>query len=119
MDALTLRAIHKRFGDGDLEGYPTENMFKYLSSMIVSGQMSRNQAPDALSEPPYAPGELRRDRAYACTKLRITGGRIRESTQAAFSTSHRVCELGATYNRLMASRTLLLRARGLRVTIYG
>lgn len=41
----------------------------HLSSLIVSGQMSREQAMAALSEPLYAPEELERDKAYVASKL--------------------------------------------------
>ena len=44
----------------------------HLSSLIVSGQMSREQAVAALSEPLYAPEELERDKAYVASKLGLS-----------------------------------------------
>jgi aminotransferase len=44
----------------------------HLSSLIVSGQLSRDQALRLLEEPLYMPDELEIDTAYFCKKLRIT-----------------------------------------------
>lgn len=44
----------------------------HLSSLIVSGQMTREAALAALAEPLYDPQELEIDLDYLCKKLRIT-----------------------------------------------
>lgn len=44
----------------------------HLSSLIVSGQMTREQALAKLAEPLYDPDELEIDLNYFCKKLRIT-----------------------------------------------
>lgn len=44
----------------------------HLSSLIVSGQMTRDAALDKLAEPLYDPAELEIDIAYLCKKLRIS-----------------------------------------------
>jgi N-acetyl sugar amidotransferase len=44
----------------------------HLSSLIVSGQMTREEAVKELAEPLYDPKELEIDIAYFCKKLRIT-----------------------------------------------
>lgn len=44
----------------------------HLSSLIVSGQMTRAEALAKLDEPLYDPAELEIDIAYFCKKLRIT-----------------------------------------------
>lgn len=44
----------------------------HFSSLIVSGQMSREEALAKLAEPLYDPQELEIDIAYFCKKLRIT-----------------------------------------------
>jgi len=141
MDAINLRAIHKRFGERPLKRYKTISFFDYylwypfikkmwtvrplnympyvkaealmeleqtvgykpyprkhgeslftklfqnyylptkfgfdkrrphLSSLIVSGQMTRDEALVKLDEPLYEPQELEIDIAYFCKKLRIT-----------------------------------------------
>lgn len=43
----------------------------HLSSLIVSGQMTREDALEKLAEPLYDPQELELDIAYFCKKLRI------------------------------------------------
>ena len=44
----------------------------HLSSMIVSGQMTRDEATEKLAEPLYDPQELEIDIAYFCKKLHIS-----------------------------------------------
>lgn len=44
----------------------------HLSSLIVSGQLTRDEALRKLEEPLYDPFELETDIAYFCKKLRIT-----------------------------------------------
>ena len=44
----------------------------HLSSLIVSGQLSREEAVQKLEEPLYLPDELDVDIAFLCKKLRIT-----------------------------------------------
>lgn len=44
----------------------------HLSSLIVSGQMKRSQAVDALTQPLYTPDELARDTAYVASKLGLS-----------------------------------------------
>ena len=44
----------------------------HLSSMILSGQMTRDDAIAALQEPLYEPAELAADVQYFCKKLRIS-----------------------------------------------
>jgi hypothetical protein len=44
----------------------------HLSSLIVSGQMNRNEALEKLGEPLYEPLDLEIDIGYFCKKLRIS-----------------------------------------------
>lgn len=44
----------------------------HLSSLIVSGQMTRTEALEILSQPLYTPEELTRDREYLIRKLRVS-----------------------------------------------
>jgi hypothetical protein len=139
MDAVNLKAIHRRFGERPLKSYNTISFFEYyvwypfvkkmrtvrplnfmpydkqsaiqelekigwraygrkhgeslftklfqnyylpekfgydkrrphLSSLIVSGQMTRDEALVELAKPLYDPRELETDIAYFCKKLRI------------------------------------------------
>lgn len=54
----------------------------HLSSLIVSGQMSRAQAIAELEQPLYDPRELDIDLAYVCKKLRITTEQYRDFIEA-------------------------------------
>lgn len=49
----------------------------HLSSLIVSGQTTREQALKALDEPLYDPQELAADMAYFCKKLGISDAELR------------------------------------------
>lgn len=147
MDAINLKAIHKRFGERQLKAYPTigfldyyftypfvrkmrtvrplnlmpfdkesavkemaeklgwrsygrkhgESLFTKLfqnyilprkygydkrrphyASMILSGQLTREEALVKLEEPLYDPGELEADLNYFCKKLRISRSEFEE-----------------------------------------
>lgn len=52
--------------------YGIDKRRPHLSSLIVSGQLTRDEALAKLSEPLCDPDELRRDVAYLCRKLRIS-----------------------------------------------
>ncbi len=49
----------------------------HLSSMILSGQITRKQALEELSKPQYDPDELKKDFSYIAKKLRITDEELR------------------------------------------
>lgn len=49
----------------------------HLSSMILSGQITRKQALEELSKPQYDPDELKKDFSYIAKKLRITEENLR------------------------------------------
>jgi hypothetical protein len=44
----------------------------HFSSLIVSGQLTREEALEKIKEPLYQPDELENDIVYFCKKLRIT-----------------------------------------------
>lgn len=54
----------------------------HLASLIVSGQMSRDEALEKLNEPLYDPSELEVDITYFCKKLRISRGQFDELMNA-------------------------------------
>ena len=56
--------LPKRFG--------YDKRLPHLSSLIVSGQMTRDQALAELEKPLYRPDELEVDIKYFCKKLRIS-----------------------------------------------
>jgi N-acetyl sugar amidotransferase len=48
----------------------------HLSSLIVSGQISRAEAVAEMEEGVYPPEEIRRDRVFVCKKLGLTEGEL-------------------------------------------
>lgn len=60
------------------EKYGYDKRRPHLSSLIVSGQISRDEALEKLEEPLYDANELQRDLAYFCKKLRISRDQFEE-----------------------------------------
>lgn len=188
MDAINLKAIHKKFGEHPLRDYKTINFFEYylwypfvkklrtvrplnfmpydkshaleelsrlvgykpyarkhgeslftklfqnyylpkkfgydkrrphLSSLIVSEQMTRDEALIKLSEPLYDPSELEMDISYFCKKLRIT--RL-EFDAIISSPNHRHDEFptwDAHYKKLKWCQSKVLKMFGKDVRIYS
>lgn len=84
----------------------------HLSSLIVSGQLSREEAVVALSEPLYVPEELERDKAYVASKLGLGVNDLDKLLQAEPS-SHRSFPNWENRQRL-ARRGAQILARALR-----
>ena len=65
------------------EGYWLPTRFGYdvrrvqFSSLILSGQMTRDEALEKLQESPYDPGIIQQDFDYIATKLRISSDELR------------------------------------------
>jgi N-acetyl sugar amidotransferase len=188
MDAINLKAIHKRFGSRKLKSYPTIGFFEYYfyfpfirkmrtvrplnympfdkqsaideleqkigwrsygrkhgeslftklfqnyylprkfgydkrlphySSLIVSGQMTREAALAALAEPLYDPVELETDLNYFCKKLRITRDEL-EKILAQPSHHHTDFPTWQRHQKLAKSaQKLLERVRGRRISVYS
>lgn len=188
MDAINLRAIHKRFGSRKLKSYPTIGFFDYyiyfpflrkmrtvrplnymafdkqsaidelaqkvgwrsygrkhgeslftklfqnyylprkfgydkrlphFSSLIASGQMTREAAFAALSEPLYDPIELENDLNYFCKKLRITRNEF-EQIMARPSHHHTDFPTWDRWQKLAKfAQKVLERIRGRRISVYS
>lgn len=188
MDAINLRAIHKRFGERPLKHYITVSFFRYyislpfiyrmrsvrplnlmpfnkelalreleqrvgfrgyqrkhgeslftkifqnyylpekfgldkrkphLSSLIKSGQMSREQALIELEKPLYHPDELQVDINYFCKKLRISKEQFSEYLAA---TPHDYADFPTwdrRYKLLKAAQALVARITGRRINAYS
>lgn len=188
MDAINLRAIHKRFGERPLKRYKTISFFDYylwypfvkkmrtvrplncmpyikaealvelerkigyktyprkhgeslftklfqnyylptkfgydkrrphLSSLIVSGQMTRDEALVKLEEPLYEPQELEIDIAYFCKKLRITRTQFDELMNAMPHHYTDFPNWEGRYRLLKKGQEIIERASGKRVRIYS
>lgn len=188
MDAINLRAIHKRFGERPLKRYKTISFFDYylwypfvkkmrtvrplnympyvkaealaelertvgykpyprkhgeslftklfqnyylptkfgydkrrphLSSLIVSGQMTRKEALAKLEEPLYDPQELEIDIAYFCKKLRLSRAQFDELMRV---TPHHFTDFPTWEGRYRLLKTVqetVERVLGKRVRVYS
>ena len=188
MDAMNLRAIHKRFGERSLKTYGTISFFDcyfwyplvkkmrtarplnympyvksealseleqtvgfkpyprkhgeslftklfqnyylptkfgydkrrpHLSSLIVSDQITREEALEKLAEPLYDPQELEIDIGYFCKKLRITraefDGFIREPSRH-YTDFH---NWDGRYRLIKRVQSVFERMRGKRIAVYS
>jgi hypothetical protein len=91
----------------------------HFSSLIVSGQMTREEALAKLEEPLYDPQELEIDIAYFCKKLRIT----RPEFNALMNTkSHHYSDFpnwDSRYRLLKKCQQMVEHAFGRRVRVYS
>jgi N-acetyl sugar amidotransferase len=89
----------------------------HLSSLIVSGQMTRDQALAELEKPLYEPAELAEDKDYVIRKLGLTGAEFEELLNAPlrkhsdYATNARQVQAFRRYVRL---RRWLTRMTGFR-----
>jgi N-acetyl sugar amidotransferase len=91
----------------------------HLSSLIVSGQMSREEALAKLAEPLYDPQELEIDITYFCKKLRITRQQF-DGFLAAPSHHHTDFPTwDGRYRLLKKMQGLIERSLGRRVQVYS
>ena len=91
----------------------------HLSSLIVSGQMSREEALLKLNEPLYDKYELEIDINYFCKKLRISREQF---DQFIMSKNHRHDEFpnwDKRYLKLKSIQSLVTRATGKKLKIYS
>lgn len=91
----------------------------HLSSLIVSGQMTRAEALTKLAEPLYDPQELEIDIAYFCKKLRITRQQFEEFLAAP---SHRYEDFptwDGRYRVLKKVQGLIERSMGRQIRVYS
>jgi N-acetyl sugar amidotransferase len=188
MDAINLRAIHKRFGESPLKSFSTIGFFDYylwyplvkkmrtvrplnympyvkhealaelertigykpyprkhgeslftklfqnyylptkfgydkrrphLSSLIVSGQMTRDDALEKLAEPLYDPQELEIDIGYFCKKLRISRAEFDEFISQPNRHYTDFPNWDSRYRRLKKIQAVVEQVTGKRVNVYS
>lgn len=188
MDAINLKAIHRRFGEHKLRQYKTISFFQYyfwypfvkrmrtvrplnymaydkemairelegsvgwrsygrkhgesqftklfqnhylplkfgydkrrphLSSLIVSGQMTRAQAQLELEKPLYDPEELELDIDYFCKKLRITRAVFDELMRAPNRHYSEFPNWDKYHRAIKIGKTLLERLTGRALKVYS
>lgn len=91
----------------------------HLSSLIVSGQMTREEAMAKLAEPLYDADELEIDIAYFCKKLRITRGQFDELLKAPVHRHSEFPTWDGRYRMLKGMQSMLARITGRRVRMYS
>lgn len=188
MDAINLKAIHKRYGSRPLRDYKTISFFEYYfwypfikgmrtlrplnfmgydkkeaerflqetvgyrsyarkhgesiftklfqnyylptkfgydkrkihySSMVLSGQMSRDEAIQKLAEPLYEPNELEMDIEYFCKKVRISRSEFDELMQAPVHDYSDFDNWDALQAGAKKVQLLLQKLLGRRINIYS
>ena len=91
----------------------------HLSSLIVSGQLSREEALNILNEPLYDKDELEIDIAFFCKKLRITREQF---DQFITNTNHQYDEFpnwDKKYQKLKYLQSIATRITGKKLKIYS
>lgn len=91
----------------------------HLSSLIVSGQLTRDEAVAKLAEPLYDPDELDIDIAYFCKKLRISRAQFDELMKAPIHSHTDFPTWDGRYRLLKQSQDLLARITGRRINVYS
>ncbi len=91
----------------------------HLSSLIVSGQMTRAEAVAKLDEPLYDPQELEIDIAYFCKKLRISRAEFDRFMAAPARRHTEYPTWDNRYRLLKRAQRLLQRVTGRRFNVYS
>ena len=91
----------------------------HLSSLIVSGQVSREQALAKLEEPLYDAAELEIDIAYFCKKLRITRQAFDELIKAPIHHYSDFPNWDGRYRLLKKIQTLVAKVLGRNIKVYS
>lgn len=91
----------------------------HYSSMIASGQLTREEALRKLEEPLYDPEELETDLNYFCKKLRISRAELDEILSAPTRHHTEFATWDWRKRVAKAAQRLLERVRGRRVGVYS
>lgn len=91
----------------------------HLSSLIVSGQMTREEALVELARPLYDPQEREIDLDYFCKKLRITRAEYEGFVDGHMSSYYDYANWEGRYKLLKKIQTLVERMRGKRINVYS
>ena len=91
----------------------------HLSSLIVSGQMTREKAIEELDEPLYGPAELEVDITYFCKKLRISREEFHALMQAPIHHYTDFPNWNSRHRILKRLQGALARATGRDLRVYS
>lgn len=91
----------------------------HLSSLILSGQMSRDDAMAALLEPLYAPDELAADIQYFCKKIRISETEFERLVDAPLHDAKELRTWDGLQSFAKGAQDVLQRLTGRRLRVYS
>jgi hypothetical protein len=91
----------------------------HLSSLIVSGQISRQEALEILSQPLYDPIELESDIAYFCKKLKITRVEFNDLMDAPVHHYSEFPNWDSRYRLLKRIQAVVGRIFGRQIKVYS
>jgi len=91
----------------------------HLSSLIVSGQMTRDEAIAKLREPLYDPAELEADIIFFCKKLQISRAEFEGFLEAPVHHYSEFRNQKRYYELLKTSQRLLERIRRRKIKVYS
>jgi len=91
----------------------------HLSSLILSGQLTRAQALEQLALPLYDPQELEIDLAYLCKKLRITRAQWQTLMDAPLARHDEYPTWDKRYRALKVAQAVVQRLTGRRFNVYS
>ncbi|WP_165672400.1 N-acetyl sugar amidotransferase [Metapseudomonas otitidis] len=101
------------------EKFGMDKRLPHLSSLIVLGQISREQALAKLEEPLYDAAELEVDIAYFCKKLRITRQAFDELIKAPIHHYSDFPNWDGRYRLLKKIQTLVTKVLGRNIKVYS
>lgn len=90
----------------------------HLSSLVVSGAMTRDRALQLLDEPLFDDEELRRDRQYICRKLRISDSEFQELMDRPIHHYTDFDNWDKPYARLKSAQARVSKLLGRTVSVY-
>ncbi|SPO53944.1 conserved protein of unknown function [Pseudomonas sp. JV551A1] len=91
----------------------------HYSSMVLSGQMSREEAVEKLAEPLYDPAELQVDIEYFCKKMRITAAEFEELMSAKVNNYTDFDNWDSRKNLMKKAQGIVQRMLGRRINVYS
>lgn len=99
--------------------YGYDKRLPHLSSLIVSGQMTKDVALQKLSEPLYDPVELEIDLNYFCKKLRITREQYEAFVRGEKREYSDFPNWGGRYRVLKMMQAYVEKLRGRKMSVYS
>ena len=128
-DTVGWRAYERKHGESlftkFFQNYYLPTRFGYdkrrphLSSLIVAGSLTRDEAEALLEQPLYDPVELARDREYLCRKLRISAEEFMALMDAPIHSHRDFPTWDRRYAVLSKLRSMATRVTGKSIRIYS